>query len=315
MTPWAIQSWVKGGLLPRLRYERPSFGVRVPEGLAAIEGQLIALCRLRYESKIRSHTELALALWSMGWPVDEGIVRKSFELYLAPLAALTETALRADFADRAVRTGNLPARWRQDERTKTALALETLFALASGARSLHPADAEDLVHLERVSHLDRARRDGVGDVGPWLPTAPGAGLAQGAQGMAVPRITEAINHASFAELRLARDRAQILGTYLGVAMPMLEMAAGQDFAGLGAIADGVSDPRFAIMVALVALVLPGESAEMIDLLPDGEVLTEWQSALDDGRHMLDEDPHLAARATSVGLVAALAERQGHGGGG
>jgi hypothetical protein len=307
VTSSVIHSWVRHGLVPRLRYERPRFSLRVPKGVIEIERQLLALCALRYDSRVRSHHELALILWIDGWDVSEEVVRASLSRFLEPLAMLADPELRADFADSATRKGRLPSRWRRSQLTRTALALDTLFALISGARLFKPEDTAELAHLESVTGLDRGRTDRVNGVDPWLPTAPGEALAQGARGVALPRLLGALQQSTFEELNRARDRARRLSGYFAIAMPMMELAIGSGLAGFGLIADAAQDPRSGIPMVLVALELPEEAESLIEQLPKDEELAEWRQATVLVRELLAEDEELAARSAMVGVVAASKE--------
>lgn len=263
---------------------------------------------MRYETGIRSHAELALALWARGWPVDAEVVRDAYGRCLAPLVELANAERRADFADRAARKGKLPPRWRRGRAPRVALGLDAMFALMSGARRVSPDDLDDLAYLEHVSGLARARRDRVDGVGPWLPTAPGVGLAEGAHGMAAPRLLSAIHRATPADLAIARDIAAALDERLTILLPMMQLGFGSDFAGLGGIADVAGDPRLRIWLALAALLLPEEAEALLNGLPRGAQLAEVVDALDAGQRMIDEDEQLATRTAAVGLVAALEER-------
>lgn len=308
VTSSVVHSWIRHGLLPRLRYERPGFGLRRPIGATEVERQLIALCGFRYDSRVRAHHELALLLWIDGWDVSEDVVRASLSRFLEPLAMLADPELRADFAYSATRRGRLPPRWRRTQPTRTALALDTLFAVISGARSLEPEDTAELAHLESVTGLDRGRTDRVDGVGPWLPTAPGGALAQGAEGVALPRLQHALRRATFEELNRARERARRLSRYFATAMPMMELAVGPGVAGFGLIADAVSDPRSVIPMVLIVIELHEEAELLIERLPDDDELVEWRQATVLANKLLGEDQELAARAAVVGVVAALNDR-------
>lgn len=307
VTPWAIQSWVKHGLLPRVRYEHVDFGVRVAAGTDEIEEQLLALCQRRYHYRIRSHVDLALALWMDGWDVEETVVRDSFRRYVAPVADLADETRRGDAA---LRVAELPSQWSRigrGEIATRALALDTLFGLISGARTGSGSDLSQLALLEQASGLDRARTDRLGGKGPWLPTAPGVGLRQGAEGLAAPRVLAALEAATTAELEAARTRAAALHEYFAVAIPMVAIGFGPDFAGLGALRDAVDDPRLRSMLVLVALVVPEHAARMVEALPSQAELAEWRAAVETARRMLAADDQLASRAAVIGLVAALEE--------
>lgn len=308
VTPWVIQSWVKHGLIPRIGFNRPRFGVREPTGVPEIERQLLALCTLRYARRIRSHVELALILWSDGWEIEEPLVRSSFRQYLVPVSKLADAELRADFVDKAVRNRHLPPRWLRGKNVETALALDTMFALLSGAKSLEPDDLSETAHMERVTHLDRARTDAVEGAAPWLPTAPGVGFAQGAVGVSVPRLLRALELSSAKELEDARRGARQLSRKFDVIFPTLELAAGRNFAGFGPFADAAGDPRFVLILVLLTLVLPTEANEFVGALPPDEVLQGWEAAVDGAKRMLEENSELAARSASVGMTAALEER-------
>lgn len=305
VTASAVQSWVKRGLIPRVRYDRPQFSVRRPVPGVQIDEQLLALCRLRYEHSIRSHVELGLVLWANGWDIDEHVVRDSFGRYLAPVIELSDEAKRDTFALRAAETVK---RLRRGSLTRTASALDTLFAVMSGARPAQVGDVDELAYLEKATGLDRARTDRLDGVEPWLPTAPGEGMAQGAQGVAAPRLIAAVDSATLDELIVAREQAARLHEYFAVAMPMMTLSVDADFAGFGPLAAAVGDPRLRIMLVLVALVLPDQAASMVERLPTGEALSELRAAHEAAQRMLAADAQLAARVAEVGLVRALAER-------
>lgn len=308
VTPSAVQSWVKHGLIPRVRYVRPSFGVRTAVGIRSIGDQLIALCQLRYDHIIRSHAELAVALWAEGWHVDEGVVRKALRRYLVPFAELGDAVRRDEFAYRAAQRENLPPSWRHGNTVTTAMALETLAAVISGARHANDSDLSDLAYLENVSGLDRARRDRIEGIDPWLPTGPGVGLAQGAEGIAAPRLLAAVDNATSNELISARESARRLDEYFRAVIPMMAMGFGGEFAGFGSLTAAIGDPRLRIMLVLVALVVPDDAARMVAGLPNGTQLAEWQSSLETARRMLAADDQLASRAAVIGLVGAVDER-------
>lgn len=314
VTPAVIQLWVKHGLVPRVQYKRPRFGVREATSIAQIELQLLALCELRFDRGIRSHAELGLCLWIAGWEVDEQVVRASFRRFLAPLGLLASAEARGDLAHTAARSNKLPPRWRHDALTRTALGLETLFAVMSGARAPETSDIADFIHLEAVTSLDRARTDSVGGVDPWLPNLPGQALAEGALGASCPRLLGALERSTSADLSAARELAQRLSNWLAVALPMVEISAGRGAAGFGLLADAVTDPLFGVLLVLISLELPKQADALVAQMPSDDELAELQQNIAIAKAMMDADKALADRAASVGLVVALEERQAQLGG-
>ncbi len=314
VTAAVIQLWVKRGLVPRVQYKRPRFGAREATGVAQIELQLLALCELRFHRGIRSHAELALCLWIAGWDVDQQVVRASYRRFLAPLGLLASAQARGDLAYRAARSNKLPPRWRRNGLTRTALGLESLFAVMSGARAPEASDIVDFIHLEAVTSLDRARTDSVGGVEPWLPNLPGQALAEGALGASYPRLLGAHERSTSADLSAARELAQRLSSWLAVALPMVEISAGRGAAGFGPLADAVTDPLFGVLLVLISLELPKQADALVAQMPSDDEIAEIQQEIAIAKAMMDADKALADRAASVGLVVALEERQAQSGG-
>jgi hypothetical protein len=215
-----------------------------------LEDQLLALCRLRAQTK--SWNRLAILLWLDGWQIATDRLRRALQDELPDPARLglnprTEKGLdRLD--EYARRFGPAFARRAGLGRVGPTIAANAAMAGIVAALGGEPYDEEDAVSIERVTGLTRGRTDTVGDAGPWLsgPAAPTVDLTDFAR-----RIRRLVQNTTESELSAARPRARMLAVDLPQIARALELAYGRNFAGHGLFARGHVTPEMAVGCSLL----------------------------------------------------------------
>lgn len=281
VTRWVVQSWVKHGLLPKVGHERSGFGpprVVVPTQL---EDQLLALCRLRYGNAIRSHRLLRAALWAEGWEIATPDARDGLAAFLSTLARLADPAVRGSLAWAAAQPRNRPPNWKPAETARLFVALDELMARIGGAQRGLGGGLEEFAYLEEVTGLSRARTDRIAGTEPWLDTAPGAALAEGAEEASATRLIGVLANAPDADLDAARTTATELLRRLSVLIPALQLVHGTNAAGFGFLApDAWSAPFTRMVLIVIVLAEPDGACELLNGLPGDEELSGIAATLD-----------------------------------
>ena len=251
ITPGQIHKWVNDGLLPSTAEQR-SVGrhgfetVRLP----GAENQLLALCRLRAQTK--SWDRLAILLWLDNWQVSTDRLRRAMleelgdprELELNPAS----DAGLDQLDEYAKRRGPAFARRAGLGHVGPTAAADGVMAALSVTFGGAPWDEEAAQAIERLAGLSRARTDAVGDAGPWLdgPAAPPIDLS----GFAF-KAPELVRRATQAELDAARPRARALIVDMPLVVHAAELGLGINVAGLGLLAGPHVTPAMAVAVSLV----------------------------------------------------------------
>ena len=182
ITASQVHGWVMDGLLPPTGEQRSAgrHGFETIR-LAGAEAQLLALCRLRAQTKSRDR--LAILLWLDSWPIGTDRLRRAILKEIGDPTRVTlntsgdETLDRMDeYARRHgpafSRRAGLGHVGPEAAANGTMAALGVTFGVAEW-------DEEAAQAIEHIAGLDRARTDIVGDAGPWLdgPAAPTVDLS------------------------------------------------------------------------------------------------------------------------------------------
>ncbi len=251
VTPGQVHEWVVNRLLPRTAEQR-SIGRHGFETIrrSGVEDQLLALCRLREQTK--SWDRLAILLWLDGWPITTDRLRRALLDELpdpARLGVSPRTEKGLDRLDKyARRFGPAFARRAGLGRVGPATAANAAMAGIVAALGGEPYDEEGAVSIERTAGLTRGRTDTLGDAGPWLsgPAAPTVDLTDFAR-----EIRRLVQNATESELARARPRGRMLAVELPQFARTLELAYGRNFAGHGLFARGHVTPEMAFGCALL----------------------------------------------------------------
>jgi hypothetical protein len=251
ITASQVHEWVMDGLLPPTAEQR-SVGrhgfetVRLPGS----ENQLLALCRLRAQTK--SWDRLAILLWLDNWQISNDRLRRAMleelgdprELELDPASDAGLDKLD----EYAKRRGPAFARRAGLGHVGPAAAADGVMAALSVTFGGTPWDEEAAQAMERLAGLNRARTDVIGDAGPWLdgPAAPPIDLS----GFAF-KAPELVRRATQAELDAARPRARVLVVDMPLVIHAAELGLGINIAGLGLLAGPHVTPAMAVAVSLV----------------------------------------------------------------
>lgn len=251
ITASQVHEWVMDGLLPPTGEQRSAgrHGFETIR-LAGAEAQLLALCRLRAQTKSRDR--LAILLWLDSWPIGTDRLRRAILKEIGDPTRVTlntsgdETLDRMDeYARRHgpafSRRAGLGHVGPEAAANGTMAALGVTFGVAEW-------DEEAAQAIEHIAGLDRARTDIVGDAGPWLdgPAAPSVDLS----GFAF-RAVESVKGATESELEKARRRARPMVVDMQLVVRATELGLGLNVAGLGVLARGRLNPGMAVAIALV----------------------------------------------------------------
>jgi hypothetical protein len=251
ITSGQIHKWVNDGLLPPTAEQR-SVGrhgfetVRLP----GAENQLLALCRLRAQTK--SWDRLAILLWLDSWQISSDRLRRAMLEELGDPRELGLDPSRDADLDKldeyAQRRGPAFARRAGLGHVGPTAAADGVMAALSVTFGGAPWDEEAAQAMERLAGLSRARTDAIGDAGPWLdgPAAPPIDLS----GFAF-KAPELIRRATQAELDAARPRARALAVDMPRVAHAAELGLGINIAGLGLLAGPHVTPAMAVAVSLV----------------------------------------------------------------
>ena len=262
VTRFAVQSWVKHGLLPHVVVTPTGFGSRAITEPAGIQRQLLALCHLRYDPPAtRSLWRLALDLWLDGYAVADRAVRTGL-LNVADLPGRVEGATRVpgdeggsviwDVVDRLVYEEHLLG-GEQVRRQDLAAGLGDFLAVQAGQAGPDEMALGGLAALEQLSGASSllAAISAAGE----RPI----GLRATMTHLTVEHIRSAVNAASWAELEAARLRAREIRDE--IAMAAAEAAARGDpgYAGLDVLSRELAT-REGEAFRVVALVAVPEAA-------------------------------------------------------
>ncbi|MEW1633551.1 MULTISPECIES: hypothetical protein [Streptomyces] len=282
--------------------------------------QLVQL--LRWRERTLDVDVLRVVLWVEGFPFALDAVRASAAVVVAGLSREVEQLLRTEAsrqgrdpvedqdavvgavaATMAAKRGKnalpRPIRVPADDRATAVAHLLQIFAL--GTRP--DVTEDDAETIEKVLGVSPGRRQRVEGAEPWL-TGPASLIVGAADFVSLPRMTEALAHASDAEWEEARSVAAALFLQLPVVTRALAAQTGKEnLAGLGACTALDSDPLFAVL--LVGFALGARRADWSDnigdltdsLAPWSGLIGEMKQVLDMPRHALDRN--LAGHGTEM----------------
>jgi hypothetical protein len=249
ITAGQVHEWVMDGLLPATA-EQHSIGrhgfetVRRP----GVEDQLLALCRLRAQTK--SWDRLATLLWFDRWPIAADRLRRAVLADLPDPATLRLNPTSDGGLDRldeyARKLGPRFARRSGLGRVGPAAAANGYMAGLAAFVGGPPLDEEGAQAVESLAGLSRAREDTFEGAAPWLdgPAHPGVELPDAAG------LRELVGRASEADLEAARPRARFLAIELPQLARAMELGFGNNAAGLGFLSRGSVTPEVTVALAL-----------------------------------------------------------------
>ncbi|QES11766.1 hypothetical protein DEJ45_04690 [Streptomyces venezuelae] len=179
-----------------------------------------------------------------------------------------------------------PVRVRASERAAGFAHLLRIFALGT-----QPDVTEDEAKtIEKVLGVSPGRRQRVEDAGPWL-SGPASALVGAADFVSLPRMTEALAHASDTEWEESRASAAAFFLRLPVfTRAVAAMTGRENLAGLGGHAALDSEPLMAVL--LIAFVLGARRAgwsENVEDLTDS--LARWPALVGGMKQVLDMPQH------------------------
>jgi hypothetical protein len=250
VTAGQIHKWVNDGLLPPTSKQHSAgrhgfVTVRKP----GVEDQLIALCRLRAQTK--SWNRLAVSLWLDGWQISSDRLRSALLAELPDTAELGVDPASDEGLDlldaAAMSKGPAFSRRAGLGRVGKTNAAEAAFRAAMVAFGVSSLDEESAGLVEKLAGLSRARTDPLGDAQPWLdgPAEPLVDLSD-----LIGRMHELASRATEDELAAARPRARYLALDLPETTRALELCLGRNAGGLGVFARGHISPELALGLAL-----------------------------------------------------------------
>lgn len=235
------QRWRTEGLLPRPERTIHKGAKGIWTYSDASRHQLLALARLR--DKDSSPTAIAIGLALEGFSIDVEVVRAAVLHQLGTVTAELDDALAWATAESPgedpvtviagylarMRKGRV-LRWRVAPLIERQAAFELMLRLfLSGDHAPTPDDfVRCLPAFERLTMLDRARRDRLLDQAPWLE---GDALEGFSAVSSLPVITARTRSASEEDARLAIDLARTFTALIGPAARMIEAVTGKDHAG------------------------------------------------------------------------------------
>ena len=306
-----VHMWANHGLLPAVRVAHTGFGRREISEPECSHSQLLALCRARFDLRIRNTEYLAAWLWSEGFPVDIALARRGLHRRIrqipTALARYRGTQEQADALDDLALRGATEVAHAGPERDTGLLhrGLYEALAMHIGAGTEEEPDMEGLEAVERLIGLDRARTDRIGDADPWLDMPPGMAALDGLTATSIERLCTRLDLSSDTELEEARKQAVDLRTRWAVLSEMLRLSGGPNFAGLAVLGAGLNQPMGLPDIVVVLLSFPAQTAAFLAGLPSGDDLEGISEAIDQLGSILASDPELAARVEASGLMSAL----------
>lgn len=249
ITPGQVHEWVMDGLLPPTA-DQHSVGRHGFESVRrpGVEDQLLALCRLRAQTK--SWDRLAILLWLDRWEITTDRIRRAVlcELPDPAMLKLNPAGERGlDRLDRyAQKLGPAFARRAGLGHVGPEAAASGYFDALVAALGGEPLEEETAQAVEPLAGLSRARTDTLDESGPWLDGSadPGIELPDAA------RLRKLVSRASEAELEAAQRRARFLAIDLPLLARAAELQHGHNALGLGWLARGLIIPDIAVALAL-----------------------------------------------------------------
>lgn len=181
ITPSRVHRWVRDQLLPATvqRVPRGRHGFAAEPSTQARK-QLLALCAMR--SRTKRLDQLAVLMWATGWEIPLARIRRALRTYaphpVAPPKPPERDEAEWQLAKMAYKYApGIQARfgWRGVGREQVAEAVLPIFRRLAGLRAR--IGERDAVVIEQLTGLTRARHDTVGELDPWLQSAPSQALA------------------------------------------------------------------------------------------------------------------------------------------
>jgi hypothetical protein len=213
VTASQVHRWVRDELLPptakQVSRGRRGFETQPANGVAE---QLRAVCAWRHSTK--RHHELAVLLWWGGWVIPTARIRRALAAWAPKTRPDTSTRikreeLREQIDQMALKFApRLKARFGRRGLETEAIADAVLPVLERVAGLPTRVRTKDARVIERITGIDRARRDKVTDAGPWLHDRPVAAYDL-LGNISMTNARDVIDGASDAALAAARSRLSI----------------------------------------------------------------------------------------------------------
>ena len=276
VTASQVHRWVREQLLPstgsQVSRGRRGFETQPAEGVLP---QLLALCGWRRHTK--RHDPLAVLLWFEGWVIPTDRVGRALRAW-APKTRpdISTPAKREELQEQldlmALRFApRLKSRFGRRGVPYVEIADAVLPMMQRIAGMKVRVRHRDMDTVERLTGLDRARRDAIGDVGPWLTGRPVEALEPLAD-LRMTSATELIEKTTDADLVAARPRLRLFLSVGPALAQRLHSAGDAEFAGLHTL--GLLAPKDAVLALYVALWLGdvGLGAGLDEFLASVDVL-------------------------------------------
>ena len=268
VTRFAVQGWVKHGLLPQVVVTPTGFGSRAITEPPGIEHQLIALCHLRYDPPpTRSLDRLGLYLWLDGFLVAERALRAGLVAAIdlpgrARAATRLPDADEWDIVNQLVFEGGL-GRVVPVPPGDLAAGLGDFLAAQAGTPLPGKVDPAGLAALERLSGADRLYQAvrGVGQ----RPVDLRATMSL----LAVARLRTAIEAASVTDLETAREQALTLRTTFSEVVKQAAARGDPGYAGLDHLVPGLDTHQGLGQLVVALLADPHAATALVASVPSG----------------------------------------------
>ncbi len=306
VSPSQVHEWVMAGLLPPTARQVSLGGNRGfrTERLPGVEEQLIALCRLRHQTK--SHDRLALLLWLDGWPIDSARVRDAVVAWLPQIP--TRGSLTDHFLDAldeiARRRGPTMLKRLAVGRIGPRQAANGTYAALSLGLLDAELDEEGAFAIEHIARLHRARSDALEGVGPWLTGPPEASLNEIARAGGLQALRATVEAASETDVEAAQRRVRALVVEFPRMVHLMELSYGRDFAGwglAGRLAQAFPEVVTAIVLWFPKLGLTDAMDAFADVLAkNAEDLPRW---IELGEEYVERHPDQRRPIDRDGLIA------------
>lgn len=321
VTGAVVHDWRKRGFLTPVIVRHLAFGKVLTEIPAATVERLRAICRARYDSRIRDRRLLGLILWLDGADIPMPRVRDGAIAAATVLSrALSRLGAAAKARDPDDQDADVDAaavgvgRGAQDlvavtggeqvPRELVEVGVAEFLLGMTGRVPLSALDPEALGPLGLAIGLGRAAREAPEGAEPWLVDTPGAALRDVIAILNEPNVVRRITGASDHELLQARELAADLERSLSRMAELFGLFAAPGQFGFGflrLVRD--KDPIARMYLFLNAAVIPDLAQQAADAFRASTA--EFEGLVLLGQQWLGDHPELAGDAANRGLRAVV----------
>jgi hypothetical protein len=314
VTSWQLERWRKADLIPRPRKRSlgrgKGFESRYPPGSC---DQLVAVCDLHRTERRLDY--LRFALWRQGFPIPHDALKKTLDTLAFRSVRALKKDMRGDSPTDAAATvaaiamPELPrskmGRAMRQHLANDALLQQVLAAMLQfsfgGGPVLDKTATSDVDGgltvadlLIRAMGLDVAQKEGIGDVGPWLPDDARNTLVDIEQqgGFSADRLRQRLYAASAEELEFARAAADtFVAGFVALSRSLHATGAPEVFGWFYRTTDPNAPTLRARMV--LAMLMARDASGDTSIREIAANMTEHQPMMNDIQSVLEAAPDLA----------------------